>query len=299
MKSRAIVPENLELEVKANWGAAGDAWLQSLPERIRTLQTSLGLKELAPEVGMSLHWVGHGLQQQQAVTLKLGIPAAEFAQEIRAMTRLQAHPHMVRLLDSAPDEGWMLMERVQPGDPLSRLDDDGAALEVWLSELSFVPATELDQQRFPDLRTWCRALWAPAPAIPESLLELARSQCHDLIESETASLLLHGDLHHDNLIRSESKGWVLIDPKGVIAGPEFELGAMLRNPYPHWNQDAELLKKLQLRLERIAADPRLRLERVMNWAFVQAVLAACWSSPDPGAMALWLNVARAFDELGK
>jgi streptomycin 6-kinase len=95
----------------------------------------------------------------------------------------------------------------------------------------------------------------------------------------------------------------MIDPKGVIAGPEFELGAMLRNPFPQWPQDPDLPGKLRARLALIATDQRFSAEpvmaRVLAWAFVQAVLAACWSDYEPGEVQLWLRVAEVLNTLGR
>jgi streptomycin 6-kinase len=42
--------------------------------------------------------------------------------------------------------------------------------------------------------------------------------------------LLHGDLQHYNVLLDRKRGWLAIDPKGVVAEGEFELGAALRNP---------------------------------------------------------------------
>ena len=52
-----------------------------------------------------------------------------------------------------------------------------------------------------------------------------------LCASQTSTRLLHGDLHHYNILRDGDRGWVAIDPKGVVGEVEYEIGAALRNPY--------------------------------------------------------------------
>ncbi|PKL76495.1 MAG: hypothetical protein CVV27_10005 [Candidatus Melainabacteria bacterium HGW-Melainabacteria-1] len=299
-KPSSWVPAQLTQQVGLNWGEAGKAWLKALPTVISQLETELGLKELMPCENMRLHWIGHALRGDSEVTLKLSIPDVEFETELRALVRMQVLPHMVRLRESSAEGGWMMLERIRPGSPLSALEDDLAALEIWLTHIEFLPANALDYQRFPDLARWCRALWLEdmpnwlAPAVLQ-----ARELYQTLASDEQATLLLHGDLHHENMLSDGPTGWKMIDPKGVIAGPEFELGAMLRNPYPDWNASAQLESSLRNRLERIAADPRFRFERVMNWAYVQSVLAACWSRNDQQVGELWLQVAFALDRLGR
>ena len=43
-------------------------------------------------------------------------------------------------------------------------------------------------------------------------------------------MFLHGDLQHYNVLRDEVRGWLAIDPKGVVAELEYEIGSILRNP---------------------------------------------------------------------
>ena len=43
-------------------------------------------------------------------------------------------------------------------------------------------------------------------------------------------MLLHGDLQHYNVLLDKDRGWVAIDPKGVVGELEYEVGALLRNP---------------------------------------------------------------------
>ena len=43
-------------------------------------------------------------------------------------------------------------------------------------------------------------------------------------------MLLHGDLQHYNVLFDNERGWVAIDPKGVVGEWEYEVGPLLRNP---------------------------------------------------------------------
>ncbi len=51
----------------------------------------------------------------------------------------------------------------------------------------------------------------------------------ELLLSQGEPVLLHGDLHHYNLLQHQDT-WLAIDPKGVVGEREFEIGAFLRNP---------------------------------------------------------------------
>src|SRR3989344_3881838 len=73
------------------------------------------------------------------------------------------------------------------------------------------------ENHFPHIKEWLRSLdreWD----IPRFHLEQVRSLKNTLLETQTAPMLLHGDLHQDNIL-SHGKDWLVIDPKGVIGSP--------------------------------------------------------------------------------
>ena len=60
-------------------------------------------------------------------------------------------------------------------------------------------------------------------------MEKAETLFSELIESMSAPVLLHGDLHHYNILSAVRKPWLAIDPKGVVGEVEYEVGAFVRN----------------------------------------------------------------------
>ena len=91
--------------------------------------------------------------------------------------------------------------------------------------------------------------------------------------------LLHGDLHHDNVLFDAQRGWFAVDPKGVIGELEYEVGAALRNPIerPVLFSRPSIIRR---RVECFACELRLDATRVLSWAFAQAVLATIWLRED-------------------
>src|SRR5690606_23152783 len=68
-------------------------------------------------------------------------------------------------------------------------------------------------------------------SISKKILIKARILRDELIATSHKTVLLHGDLHHDNILKN-SDGWVVIDPKGFIGDPVYEVAAFIRNPIP-------------------------------------------------------------------
>jgi streptomycin 6-kinase len=100
-------------------------------------------------------------------------------------------------------------------------------------------------------------------------------------------VVLHGDLHHDNVLHSGTDGWVAIDPAGVVGEREYGTGALLRNPWPGLLELPDPGRITRRRIDQLAEALDLDADRVRGWAYSQAVLAAVWCeqyAKDPAYM---------------
>jgi streptomycin 6-kinase len=118
-----------------------------------------------------------------------------------------------------------------------------------------------------------------AGTIPPDLIGRAISCFQDLASSQGPRRLLHGDLHHHNILFDDRRGWVAIDPKGVIGESAYEIGAALRNPTSDpavFAVPSIIKRRISIVSERLALDP----DRILRWAFAQGVLSAVWRVAD-------------------
>ena len=180
----------------------------------------------------------------------------------------------------AHDRTTLLLERIRPGTSLGSLveaarDDDATTALCEIAAALHSGGEENDSfERAEDmLAAFDQAVDTPSVVIPKDLIHDARVVYRELAASQSRRCLLHGDLHHDNVLLAAE--WIAIDPKGVIAEREFEFGACLRNPAFHatperaWRQAIMIADRLSLDRDRIYA-----------WGFTQAVLAAIWAAED-------------------
>ena len=130
---------------------------------------------------------------------------------------------------------------------------------------------------------WCagfdRYLRSGDQRIPTSLVDDARARFASLASSQRRPRLLHGDLQHYNILFDTNRGWLAIDPKGVVGEVEYEVGAVLRNPAesPDLFASAETVARRVSQLsELLGIDPG----RTLEWGYVQAVLSAIWCLED-------------------
>jgi streptomycin 6-kinase len=210
---------------------------------------------------------------------------------------------VVHVLEHVP--GAVLMERLTPGNSLADMtlnDRDEEATDILadvIQQMSSVksamsmrelPTAETSSQsqqaelrKFPTVQDWAkgfeRHIATRNDQIPAHLFEAAYRLYSNLCASQREPRLLHGDLHHYNVLFDSERGWLSIDPKGVIGELEYELGAVLRNPFDRPDLFATRAT-IERRLKQFTRKLNLELERSLAWAFAQAVLSAIWDIED-------------------
>jgi len=190
---------------------------------------------------------------------------------------------VVRVLDHL--YGAVLLERLKPGDSLVSMALTGGDEQATgiLADVMGRMSPGAPASSASTVQEWGRAFERHAAGrdgqIPKPLREAAQHVYSRLCASQSTPRLLHGDLHHYNVLLDSERGWLAIDPKGVIGEPEYEVGAALRNPY----ERPELFTApatITRRVDRFQRELHLDAGRILAWAFAQAVLAAIWAVED-------------------
>jgi streptomycin 6-kinase len=203
----------------------------------------------------------------------------------------------VRVLDHV--EGAVLLERLRPGNSLVSMAVNGGddrATGILTNVIGRMSPAAC-ATTVPTIQEWGQGFERLATSsdgqIPKPLLEAAQHVYSQLCASQSRPRLLHGDLHHNNVLLDSARGWLAIDPKGVVGEPEYEVGAALRNPY----ERPELFTEpatIERRVDHFGRELHLDVGRILAWAFAQAVLAAIWAVEDgfvAGAGHAWIALA--------
>ena len=133
--------------------------------------------------------------------------------------------------------------------------------------------------------------------MPAALVERAEALFADLIPSQAEPVLLHGDLHHENVLSARRDPWLAIDPKGVVGEPAYGAATLVRES-PDLAHETHADKVLERRLEQLSGELGLDRARLHGWALAQSVLAACWSlEDDHGVWDETLVFARLLSEI--
>jgi len=122
------------------------------------------------------------------------------------------------------------------------------------------------------LEEWFRALW-PAARAHGGILRDSAATAHTLLADQRDVSVLHGDIHHGNILDFGSRGWLAIDPKGLFGERGFDYANTFCNP----EQDVGTLReRIRRRSEIIATAARLDQGRLLQWVLAYAGLSAAW-----------------------
>ena len=123
------------------------------------------------------------------------------------------------------------------------------------------------------LDIWYRALVRGA-AQRGGIFARALPVANALLAQQTDIVPLHGDFHYENVLDAGPRGWLVIDPKGLVGERAFEFANLFRNPDA---ATALAPGRLRAQLEIVCREARLEPRRLLEWIFTYAALGAVWS----------------------
>lgn len=283
-----VLPDPFARAMVELYGEAGAAWLEGLPGLLAGCAERWALK-IDPPFALSYNYVAPAIRADSSpAVLKVGYPCRELMTEIAALRILDGRG-IARLLEVDPEAGALLLERLEPGNALDPLPDDGAATAIAADVMRRLWRPAPAEHSFPTTADWARGFErlrsefaGGTGPFPAPLVEEAEALFAELLASAAEPALLHGDLHHGNILAAGPGSWRAIDPKGLVGEPAYEAGALLRNPLPdllRWPDPGRVqARRLDILAERLDLD-RTRLRA---WGLAQAVLSAWWSYEDHG-----------------
>ncbi|HEX7022033.1 MAG TPA: aminoglycoside phosphotransferase family protein [Trueperaceae bacterium] len=284
------LPEQLSRNLRDVWGAEGDAWLGRFPKLLAACADRWQLRNLRsfPELSYNFAASAEG-PDGTPYALKMGVPGHEIRREIDAL-RLYDGQGVARLVDADPDMAALLLELLEPGIMLADLPDDeeatriagGVMKELWRpvpQDHAFLHVREWFAE-LPNLRARYGGGTGPFPA---ALVDTAERLYAELAASSAETVLLHGDLHHYNILASRRAPWLAIDPKGVVGDPAFDVGPLLENPMPHIRHYPDLRGVLARRVEILGEVLQMDRGRILGWALAFSVLSGWWNLESHGA----------------
>ena len=269
----------VEIPAGLDWlraSEAGRAWLEGLPEKVAACAARWRLRIGVP---FPTAYTSLTIPAQATggidVVLKIPFPDRESEHEHLALS-LWDGDGAVRLLERDSDLGAFLVERCLPGTPLSASGPDvGIEVLVGLLPRLWKPATAPPFRALTEEAAWwashLREDWERAGRpYAERLVDAALDALNSLPEGQAAQVLLHQDLHGDNVLGAQREPWLAIDPKPLVGEREFGVAPIVRSFEFGHNRE-----EVRRRLHRLTSELGLDRERARLWSMAQTV---AWST---------------------
>jgi streptomycin 6-kinase len=208
----------------------------------------------------------------------------------------------VLLLRADPRRRAMLLERLHPRDLTTIGDLEACEVVAGLYGRIHVPALPQLRKVTSYVERWTadlEALPRDAP-IPRRLREQCVSLVRDLVaDPASVGVIIHGDLHHHNVLAADREPWLVIDPKPMSGDPHYEPAPML------WNRWDEIVagnarENLRRRFHTLVDVAGLDEDRARDWVVVRMVHNMSWAvidgDPDEDYLTMCVTIVKAVQE---
>jgi len=229
------IPHEFTQKAQRTFGVRGERWLKGVPALLGRCQEKWQLSNFEPidELSINLVLFAHSAVYGD-VALKLEGPHDERHTEAEAL-RLYDGASACRCFDVEGDAEALLLERLKPGHTLRSLAAPEAQVDVAVDLVTRLPIALPGSHIFPLYAEWIerafartRDEFAPSAEFSE-LMNAAETLFREIDASSSARVLLHGDLHHDNILAAENGQWKAIDPQGAVGVHCLESARFIQN----------------------------------------------------------------------
>lgn len=192
----------------------------------------------------------------------------------------------------AHDSNALLMERATGHNSLIEMarsgrDDEASRIICAVAAKLHAPKDRQLPELIP-LTRWFEEL-APAASRFGGVLTRSAMVARELLTEPREVGVLHGDLHHGNVLDAGARGWIAIDPKRLVGERGFDFANIFCNP------DLETSTapgRLARQVAVVAAAARLERVRLLKGILAYAGLSAAWTLGDGDDATLALSVAQ-------
>ncbi|MBH0173418.1 hydrogenase expression protein HypB [Fictibacillus sp. 23RED33] len=291
------LPDTFIKQITGVHGEKASEWLRHFEEMLADCEKIYNL-HIQQTFNLSYNFVAPAIRSDGSeVVLKIVIDQKEFEAELRALQLLSGES-TVKVLAFEKERGIMILERIKPGQTLAEIEDDDQATIIAANVMKklMIPApvdsnlpTVIDRKN--SLKRIYQNYNSYLP-VSKATIEEALFITEGLNTSIEKTYLLHGDLHHYNIL-ANGDSWTVIDPKGLVGDREYEVVQYLLNKLPEQRMEEITEKRIEIFVDVL----NLNKERVLLRAYSHAVLATCWTIEDGQMQDSFLNTIQVFKNL--
>ncbi|WP_087998156.1 aminoglycoside phosphotransferase family protein [Gottfriedia solisilvae] len=262
----------------------GEEWLANFDVLIAHCEERWKMK-IMPPFDLSYNFVAPAKADDgKDLVIKLTVPNEEFLSEVSALKEFNGNG-MVSLIDSDLEKGVLILERLIPGETLVSIKNEDEAVLIASSIMKKLWRPAPKNSNLQSIIHRLNSLMRISQQNPEGIgpimigtIQEAVDIFKELANTQTDLYLLHGDLHHYNILHTSKDTWLAIDPKGLFGEREYDTIQFLLNNLENKDILTVIDKRVDLLVDQLALDKK----RLLLWGFAHAVLSTCWSLEDEG-----------------
>jgi len=212
-----------------------------------------------------------------------------YTREHNALREYDGRRHC-KLLDADLDNGVLLIEQITPGAQLKHEPSLDKRLSVFASLYDGLHIAPKKPEIYPGYVDWFIEITNEMRTKAQHrrlylYMKKARQMCLDIASVYNQKMLLHGDLHYDNILLGSDGEYVIIDPLAYVGDPVFDIPRYLVNEYMDYETGAtpdERLARMRGITGRLADDLRLPQALLHRLFFIDACIMNYWGAVDDG-----------------
>jgi streptomycin 6-kinase len=206
---------------------------------------------------------------------------------------------VVLMYRADPRRRALLLERLDSGHDLDDLPVlDACEVVAQLYPRLHRPALPQLQRLSSYVARWTddlARLPVDAP-VPRRLVEQAVSLGRSFVDDATTdAVLMHGDLHYQNVLAGEREPWLVIDPKPMAGDAHYEVAPMLWNRWDEVVATGDARSAVRRRFHTIVDCAGLDEDRARDWVVVRELHNVLWNLQDAQAMSRPLTASDQTD----
>lgn len=270
-----------ELEVRDIIKRFGQAHYDQVLSNIEEYEAKWGLTnlKLKSHLSANLIFTCHSDQFGDAV-LKIGYPdSPEIVTEVNALKEYDGGK-FCKVYEWDIEAGIFLEQYIAPGIALRAEPSLDARLAVFCGLYQDLHICSKIEGVYPTYKQWvyriteymrnrqdCTDLYLK--------MKKAKAVFDNVSLNYNGEYLLHGDLHHDNILLNQDGAYTIIDPKGVIGDPVFDIPRFILNEFGNELTPA-LQSKVSYIITILAEQLHIPSHALKQCLYVEMTMAVCW-----------------------
>lgn len=293
------IPEYFSKKIIRVFGEKGRDWLTELPQIFNQCIQKWNLIEGNLSNDLSFNLVCFAKSPEYGdVALKIGVPHPELFTEMEALTLYQGR-NICTCYDLDKELGAMLLERIIPGPNLETTPNLHNQLLIAADLISQLPIPISSDHGLPTYADWVERTFAKVrkndkvDPVTLTFVDEAESMFSEIKSWDCPPMLLHGDLHHKNILQKQDGSWVAIDPKGVVGVACMESARFITCHMEFVTGETERVHHLDDMITVFSKKFGESKWRIAVCLFVLCVVSVCWRydevNPEQDSLATAIN----------